>query len=208
MVAIAAVAVVVALVVGLVALLRAPVFVIESVDVQGADHLTAEEVAHLAPVAQGATLLNVDADGIVAGLKRDAWVQDVTVNRIFPSTLQVLVTERKVGAIIEVPTGSTQFIQLWAIASDGMWLMPIPAQDSDVGKGISPELADQVRTVSAADKDSTLIKLDSGVEIAFGTAENIREKERICLEILSKNEGKVAYINVRVPERPTWRSAK
>ena len=251
-VAIAAVAVVVALVVGLVALLRAPVFVIESVDVQGADHLTAEEVAHLAPVAQGATLLNVDADGIVAGLKRDAWVQDVTVNRIFPSTLQVLVTERKVGAIIEVPTGSTQFIQLWAIAPDGMWLMPIPAQDSDVGKGISPkiyedvdaamrivglpsgikpeigayctddavnnalhivdgmttELADQVRTVSAADKDSTLIKLDSGVEIAFGTAENIRDKERICLEILSKNEGKVAYINVRVPERPTWRSAK
>ena len=69
-------------------------------------------------------------------------------------------------------------------------------------------VADLVRTVSAADKDSTLIKLDSGVEIAFGTAENIREKERICLEILSKNEGKVAYINVRVPERPTWRSAK
>lgn len=250
-VAIAAVAVVVAVVVGFVALMRAPVFVIESVDVQGADHLTAGEVSHLAPVAQGATLLNVDADGIVAGLKRDAWVEDVVVNRIFPSTLQVVVTERKVGAIIEVPTGSTQVIQLWAIASDGMWLMPIPSRDSEVGKSISPriyedmdasmrivglpsgikpeigsyctddavnnalhivdgmttELADQVKIVSAADKDSTLITLKSGVEIAFGTAENIREKERICLKILSENEGKVAYINVRVPERPTWRSA-
>ena len=250
-VVIAAVAVVVALVVGLIALWRAPVFVIESVDVQGADHLTAEEVAQLAPVPQGSTLLNVDADGISAGLKRDAWVESVAVNRLFPSTLQVVVTERKVGAIIEVPTGSTQVTQLWAIATDGMWLMPIPTRESEVGKNISPkiyedmdaamrivglpagikpeigayctddavnnalhivdgmttELADQVRIVSAADKDSTLITLKNGVEIAFGTAENIREKERICLEILAKNEGKVAYINVRVPERPTWRSA-
>lgn len=250
-VAIAAVAVLVAAAIGLAALFRAPVFVIENVDVQGADHLTADEIGHLMMVPEGTTLLNVDADGIAASLKRDAWVEDVQVNRIFPATLQVVVTERPLSAVIEVPTGSTQMIQMWAISEDGMWLMPIPSRDSDLGQSISPkiyedadaamrivglpagvtpeigaqctdpavnnalgivdgmttELADQVRTVSAADGDSTLITLTNGVEIAFGTADNVREKERICLEILQKNEGRVAYINVRVPERPTWRSA-
>ena len=53
--------------------------------------------------------------------------------------------------------------------------------------GMTTELASQVRTVSAADPSSTLITLTNGVEIAFGDAQNIREKERICLEILSKN---------------------
>lgn len=244
-------AILVAIVVGIIALMRAPVFVIANLDVQGADHLTGEEVSHLVSVPEGTTLLSVDAEGIVNSLKRDAWVEGVQVNRLFPDTLQVMVTERQVGAIIEVPTGSTQTIQMWAISTDGMWLMPIPARDSEVGKNISQriyedadssmrivgmpsgikpeigsycadeavndalsivdgmttELADQVRTVSAADPSSTQITLTNGVEIAFGDAQNIREKERICLEILEKNQGKVAYINVRVPERPTWRSA-
>lgn len=250
-VAAAALAILAAIAVGVVALMNVPVFVIENVDVQGADHLTDEEVSHLVTVPEGTTLLGVDADGIANSLKRDAWVEEVQVNRVFPSTLEVAVTERQVGAIIEVPTGSTQLIQMWAISTDGMWLMPIPARDSDVGKNISPriyedadsamrivglptgitpeigayctddavnnalsivdgmttELADQVRTVSAADPSSTLITLNNGVQIAFGDAENVREKERICLEILDKNQGKVAYINVRVPERPTYRVA-
>ncbi len=247
----AVLAVLVALAVGVIALMRAPVFVIENLDVQGADHLTGDEISHLVNVPEGTTLLSVDADGIANSLKRDAWVEEVQVNRQFPSTLQVVVTERQVGAIIEVPTGSTQLMQIWAMSTDGMWLMPIPARDSDVGKNISQkiyedadsamrivglpagikpeigtyctddavndalsivdgmttELASQVRTVSAADPSSTLLTLTNGVEIAFGDAQNIREKERICLEILSKNEGKVAYINVRVPERPTYRAA-
>ena len=50
------------------------------------------------------------------------------------------------------------------------------------------------------------ITLESGVEIAFGPAQSIREKERVCLQILNDNPGKVAYINVRVVDRPTWRS--
>lgn len=42
--------------------------------------------------------------------------------------------------------------------------------------------------------------------MAFGPAQSIREKERVCLQILNDNPGKVAYINVRVVDRPTWRS--
>lgn len=49
---------------------------------------------------------------------------------------------------------------------------------------------------------STCLTLDNGIEIAFGTAEDIRDKERIVLQIMADNPGKVSYINVRRPRPP------
>ena len=227
-----------------------PVFTIEEVEVTGADHLTSDEMAILAAVPQGTTLLNVDASAIAGSVVRDAWVADVQVRRHFPNTLEIVVTERQIAAVVDVVADNAKTTQHWAIAADGMWLMEIPDQNSELGQSISPQiyedaaqvlhikdvpfgltpevgtyctdgnvnnaldildglstdLADQVKTVSATDAQSTLLTLDNGIQIAFGTADDIRDKERICLEIMAKNEGKVAYINVRVPDRPTWRA--
>lgn len=240
--------VVIVAVVAAFALSRTGVFEIENMEVKGADHLTTNEVAQLVHVPQGTTLLNVDVDSIKNGLLRDAWVEDVTVNRIFPSTLQVVVTERQVAAIVEVPVGTAQTLQNWAIAADGMWLMAVPERSSELGQsisqaiyddvdnalhitgvpyGVSPEigamctdesvlnaleivdgltteLADQVKQVKASDASSALLTLDNNVEIAFGSADNIRDKERVCLQIMEENPD-VVYINVRVADRPTWR---
>ena len=245
-----AVGVVAALLVGAGALYLSPAFTIEKVDVVGAEHLTSQDMAALASIPQGTTLLTVDTGAIERSIDRDAWVSGVTVNRVFPSTLQIVVTEREIAAVVEVAADDAATIQPWAIASDGMWLMPIPDRDSEVGQAIAPQiyedaervlhisgvpyglvpeigsyctdvnvnnalaivdgmttdLADQVRKVSATDAESTLLTLDNGIEIAFGTADDIREKERICLKIMEENPGKVAYINVRVVDRPTWRA--
>ena len=217
-------------------------FAITSVKVNGADHLTNDEMAILAAVPQGTTLLNVDTSSVANSVDRDAWVADVSVNRIFPDTLEINVTEREIAAIVEVAADNAKVTQ--------MWLMEIPARDSELGATISPqiyedadrvlhitgvpfgltpevgtycadgnvnnalaildglstELADQVKTVTATDAASTCLTLDNGIEIAFGTAEDIRDKERIVLQIMADNPGKVSYINVRVPDRPTWRA--
>lgn len=71
--------------------------------------------------------------------------------------------------------------------------------------GFTTPLADQVRTVSATGTETTTLILENGVEIAFGTARDIRDKERVCLELMEKYEGTITYINVRVVDRPTWR---
>ena len=52
---------------------------------------------------------------------------------------------------------------------------------------------------------NTLV-LENGVEVAFGDAEDIRDKERVINEILGENPDGVSYINVRMVETPTWRS--
>lgn len=76
----------------------------------------------------------------------------------------------------------------------------------EIISSMTTELADQLKFVNASEAESILLTLDSNVEIAFGTPDNVREKERICLKIMEENPT-VVYINVRVPDRPTWRFA-
>lgn len=242
--------IVAALIVTLVILAQTPAFTIENISVQGADHLTSDEMTQMIEVPQGTTLLTVDEAGIANRLKQNAWIEDVQIRRIPPNTLEIHVTERNFTAVVEIPDASSNKTTQWAISDDRIWLMPIPEQDSDAGKATSPkvyedannvlhitdvpyttqaeigqvctdgnvnnalsivagmttELADQVKTVSAAGPDETKLVLDNGVEIAFGKAENIRDKENVVLSILNDNPGKVSYINVRVVDQPTWRS--
>lgn len=245
----AVIALVVAVAVTYFILSHTGVFKIENIQFEGVEHLTDKEVDALVDVPPDATLLNVDANAIKNSLSRVSWVKSVDVNKKFPSTLEVVVHERPMAAVVEIPMGVTQTIQNWAIADDGVWLMAIPNEDSEVGQQINPkiyedvnnvphitgiqfgltpelgekctdenvnnalsiltgmttELADQVKTISASDSESTQLTLDNNIEIAFGKADNIREKERICLEIMEKNPNAVVYINVRVPDRATFR---
>lgn len=245
-----AVAVVAALVVGWFVLYNSSVFAIEEVSVTGVEHLTSTEMAEMAAIPEGTTLLKVDTDAIRNRLLYNAWVQDVTVNKHFPHTLEIVVTERKVKAVVEIPTASGRSVKSWAIAEDHMWLMPIPEKGTDAAKttsakiyedaeaalhitnvpfgtkaeigticvddnvnnaldiisGMTTDLVNHVVTVSAAGAVETTLILDSGVEIAFGKAEDIRDKERVILKIMEENPDSVAYINVRIVESPTWRA--
>ena len=243
------VGVVAALVIGGIAVYSSNLFAIENVAVTGVEHLTSADMEAMASVPANTTLLRVDAAGIRNSLLQNAWVQDVEVKRVFPNTLELAVTERTIKATVAVPTDDAKTVKRWAVASDHMWLMPIPDQDSEAGKKTSPkiyedaasalaivdvpygtkaeigtycsdatvnnaldivsgmttDLSDRVKTVSAAGADETKLVLDDGTEIAFGKAENIRDKERVVLKIMEENPG-VVYINVRVVERPTWRA--
>ena len=227
-----------------------PAFGVEEVHVDGAEHLTAQEMSALAAVPENTTLLRVDAKTIRSNIMRDAWIKDVKVKREFPHTLVLDVTERGIAATVTVSINDGEDSQLWAIGQDGMWLCPIPPKDSEEAKTVSPKIYEdadkvfsitdvpygvipevgsycsddsvtnamevvtglttnlkkQVVKVSATSTETTTLTLKSGVEIAFGKAEDIRTKERVCLKIMEENPGKVAYINVRVVSSPTWRS--
>lgn len=75
----------------------------------------------------------------------------------------------------------------------------------DIVASMTTELSGRVTKVSATDAEGTTLTLDSNVEIAFGKADNIRDKERVVLKIMEENPT-VVYINVRVVDRPTWRA--
>ena len=242
--------IIVGLLAGWAALYNSPVFSIEHVTVKGVEHLTPDEMAQLANVPADTTLLRVDIDSIADRVSKNSWVQDVQVNRVFPDTLEIDVTERPVAAIVEIPVSQGSTVKHWAIAEDHTWLMPIPEAGSDAAKttsskiyedeenvfhivdvpygtkaeigqvctdenvnnaldivgGMTTDLAGRVKKVSAAGTAETTLVLDNGVEIAFGKAEDIRDKERVIQKILEENPSGVAYINVRIVENPTWRA--
>ncbi|MBQ3302115.1 MAG: FtsQ-type POTRA domain-containing protein [Eggerthellaceae bacterium] len=248
--------IVAALIIGGAVVYNSNLFTVEHVEVNGVEHLTSDEMAQMANVPAGVTLLRVDTDAIANRIRKNAWVQDVSVVPKFPDTLQINVIERKITAIVEVPLGkaakatTTATSKQWAIAEDHVWLRPSPEQDSEAAKttsskvyedaeaalhitdvpygtkteigavcvdnnvnnaldivsGLTTELADMVVTVSAAGPVETTLLLDNGVEIAFGKAENVRDKERVILKIMEENENGVAYINVRNVSNPTWRA--
>ena len=75
------------------------------------------------------------------------------------------------------------------------------------GKSRNEFLKDQVKQVSATSTENTTLTLDSNVEIAFGAASDVRDKERVIKQILADHPGEVSYINVRVVKSPTWRTA-
>ena len=241
--------VIVALLAAWAAVYNSPAFTIENVQVNGVTHLTIDEMAQLANVPEGSTLLRVDTETIRNRLLQNAWVKDAEVKRVFPHTIEIDVTERPVQAIIEIPTNQGTTVKQWAIADDHTWLMPIPDKNSEAAKttsaqiytdaenvlhivdvpygtkaeigkectdnnvnnaldiinNMTTELSGRVTRVSAAGPAETTLILDDGVEIAFGKAEDIRDKERVILQIINDNPG-VAYINVRMVEQPTWRA--
>lgn len=243
-------AVIIAIVVGGIAVYNSPLFSIKNVEVKGVEHLTSDEMAQLANVPADTTLLRVQTDTIEKRIEQNAWVADAKVNLVFPDTLEIVVTERAVFAVVDIPISSGAAVKQWAIAEDHIWLMPIPDASSDAAKttsakiyedaanalhitnvpygtkaeigqtctdsnvnnaldiiaGLSTELADRVVQVKAAGIAETTLILDNGVEVAFGKAEDIRDKERVVLQILEENPDNVSYINVRIVDNPTWRS--
>ena len=72
--------------------------------------------------------------------------------------------------------------------------------------GLSTSLVDRIQDVVANNTSSTTLVLTNGVEVVFGDETNVRLKEQICLQLLEKYEGKIVYINVSVPESPTYRT--
>lgn len=72
--------------------------------------------------------------------------------------------------------------------------------------GFSSEFLAQVKDISVPSIEAISLNLDSGVEVSLGSPEDIQQKEQVVRSLLEQQEG-VTYINVRVPDAYTFRSA-
>lgn len=211
-----------------IALWNAPIFSITSIEVEGIHSVTEAEVIDLAAVPDDATLLRVPRAEIEERVRANPWVLDVKVKRQFPGTLLITVEERSAAAVVDAGGA-----KLWLVSSEGVWLeqrsadatglvtiRDVEGLEPEAGAqaeheeihnalrlidGISAELRNRVRVLSASSVDKTSFITTDEVEIFVGDADRIAEKDRIALEILEREAGGVVYINVRVVERPTWR---
>ena len=217
---------------GCIFLYRSNAFLITNVQVEGTSHLTSQEISQTAAVPDDATLLRLDSGGIVERLKGNAWVQDAHVERVFPDTIVIQITERTPGAVVKITEKKR-----WVVSGDGTWLsaatkddwksamriidvskaLSTPVSGSDCNDGgiknalqiigaVSPDLKEQIKSISAESSVKTSLNLKNGVTVAFGDSGDVELKEAVIWALLDKYKGKVSYINVRVPSNPTYRT--
>ena len=60
-------------------------------------------------------------------------------------------------------------------------------------------------SVSAPSVEALSCILGTGVEVSFGSPNNIESKEIVVQQLLAKYPNRITYINVRVPSNPSYR---
>lgn len=214
---------------GAVALYRSDAFAIERVDVVGNDRVTAEEILELAEVPEDATLLRFPGAAIGARLESDPRIARAAVTRDFPDAMRIRVDERTPEAYVDlgtstllvvdpdafvVATETPEATSTLVVVRDIPPFEPVPgeiAQSAELKNalsvlgGLSSELRERVRAISAPSIDKTTLITTDGIEILVGPVDDMARKDLIARRILDEQAGKVVYINVRSVDRPTWR---
>lgn len=139
----------VAALVGYIVLSSTPAFTITSIDAVDTEHLSRENIAKLANVEEGTTLLTLDEEAITANLKRNPWVGSVTFVREFPDRLKIEVTERKVDLLVKMNMGSV----CWCLGDDNVWIEPVnlTVQDGQSADDVALSLAQSMGALLVID---------------------------------------------------------
>lgn len=216
------------LIAGSIGVYRSDLFAIERIVIEGERELSVDEVTERAQVPPESTLLRFPRDEIAERLVSHPWIAAAEVRRRFPQTLVIRIEERSPAALVDAGDA------FWLVDSEGYVLgsrapdlaepmiiirdlvdfEPQEGERADspslrnallVLGGLSRELREQVRVISAESVDVTTIVTVNDIEILVGAAEDIARKDAVARTIMQEESGTVVHINVRTVDRPTWR---
>lgn len=220
---------VVAVAVLVVGVYRSALFTVTDVEIVGTSTLSVQSVLGQVDLPEDATLLRYPRTAIEAALAADPWIAEVSVTPRFPSTLVVEITEREARALVDTGfafwyvDGEGRFLGEASLEStdtvipvvrDVPGLEPVPGEVTGseslanalaILGGITPELSEIVRAVSAASVNEATLVTGSSVEIMVGEATQLPEKSTLALSIMAEQGADVVFIDVRSIERPVSR---
>ena len=217
------------LVVGLYGFLHSPFFKVQYIQVNGSSY-TPEQLAEIAGIEKGTSLLGLDVDLAVKRLEQEPIISRAVIYRYLPDTVYIQVEERSPIAMVPSELG------FCGVAADGTVLgrvegaavnLPvISGVDKNsilVGKknvselviaaGILRELPravrDLVSEVNVVDRDCLKIISGSLVEYHLGGPGNLKEKLDVVATLLPRLDSvsSQAYtiVDVSNPKRPVVR---
>jgi len=191
-----------------------PLLSVRTVEVVGAEMISQEDVIAQLAVAEGTPLLRVDTAAAarrVAELPRAAQVR---VQRVYPSTVRVTVTERVAEVYFDAPDGTH------SVDAEGVdfAVEPPPMQTPrlvtatpgdaatvaaiEVLGAVPPELRFQVAEVAAASPTDISLTLFDGRVVVWGGPDRSDRKAAVVMPLLTQ-PGQV--YDVAGPDLPTVR---
>ena len=191
-----------------------PLMSARSVEVRGTGVVTREEVLGVAQVQVGTPLMQIDTDTVadrVAGIRR---VATARVQRGYPSTLRIIVTERIPLAVKDFPDGPHLFDRdgvdfATAPPPPGLPYLdvdnPGPADGPtkaalEVMTALPPDVVAQVGRVAAPSLASVTLTLADGRTVVWGTTDRTDEKANKLAALLTQ-PGRT--YDVSSPDLPT-----
>ena len=117
------------------------VFKITSIETYDTEHVSAENVAQLIRLEEGATFLNVDTEEVRKSILNNPWIADVEIENVFPDRLLVRTRERKVGALVAMRAGGL----CWLLGDDGVWIEPLRVEAEESESSVDAALAEAER---------------------------------------------------------------
>lgn len=187
----------------------------QRVDISGLRTLSKTEVTDKAAVSLGVPLARQDLGGIADRVATFPQVEHVVVERSWPSTVSITVTER-------TPVFAVRYANLYVLVDKhGIPYLtvtkrpanlPLAAASKDdraslieiatVSRELSKKLRNQVVTIRAESPYALILVLDSGLEISWGTSAQSQLKGEVALALLKQDP---KAIDVSAPHHPSIR---
>lgn len=185
-------------------------FIAQEVSVTGNERLTIEQISVIAEVPIGNSLMSIDTAAMASQLMTMPEIKVATVERGWPHTILIKVTERTPIAVAATVSGfnliDSQGHNAGVVAAPPAGLLIISAQpDSIAMLGAIKTLAAipvqwQLIGLSAATQDSIVATLGSGAVITFGSSERAADKVEVAQALMEKG---YSVINVSAPDAAT-----
>lgn len=193
---------------------------VDHVEVRGQQSLTAHRIRTEASVAKGTPLARVDTGAVESRVEQVRRVEKATVQRAWPQTLSIEVTERTAVAVVDDDGGTLRALDRHGVVFKHLKKAPkhLPevtvtahgASRTDalqevaaVVTSLDPAIARKVEHVEAASMDAIVLELRDGDEVNWGTADESRQKARVLKQLLKIP---AETYDVTAPERPTTQS--
>lgn len=191
------------------------VFAATEVRVNGLSLLTEQQVTDAAAVELGGPLAAQDVDAIRGRVAALAPVAEVRVERHFPHTIEITVTERTL-AYVWMDGDTARWVDANGVVfheggetAQGIVKANIAAPDQRLLKDVAtvvsavvPVLGDRITLLQASAVDRIEIQLSDGDTVVWGSAEQSQVKAQVLSVLLSQD---ASVYDVSAPHAPTTR---
>ncbi len=188
---------------------------VRTVEVVGAQRSSDSLIALTADVPPGTPLARVDTGGVKDRVGQLPVVHDVQVQRVWPHTLRIVITERTPVAVV-MSGDALRLVDADGVAFASVSAAPrnvplleldldhVPPADLAAGLAVidalPPTLARKVAAVTVQSPDDVQLNLRSGAVIVWGDASRPVEKAAVVKALLGQHAERY---DVSAPDAPT-----
>lgn len=191
------------------------VFATSEVRISGTTLLSEQQIMEAAAIPMGSPLATLNLNEIRERVAQLAPVAEVTVNRQFPHTIEITITERSL-----VYLWADGEVQRWVDAEGvafheggeapaGTLIAQVEAPDqrllkdvATVVQAVKPVLGEKITLIRASAVDQIEIRLADGDTVVWGSAEDSALKADVLSVLLSQD---ATVYDVSAPQAPTTR---